>query len=152
WDVVGGGRCWRRAILRPPTTGSAARLPQEPRHPQGRFAALEKKSLRASERDEEGRAAWKEEVAPALEGARILAGGGMAATGRPTRLYGYAPKKERAVGAVPKNHGVPTTLVGALSLAGLEAAMTLPGSLTTLACEAFADEVLGPILRAGDVV
>jgi transposase len=76
----------------------------------------------------------------------------MAATVALTRLYGYAPRKERAVGAVPKNHGVPTTLVGALSLAGLEAAMTLPGSLTTLACEAFVDLVLGPVLRPGDVV
>lgn len=38
-----------------------------------------------------------------------------------TRLYGRAPRGERAVGSAPKNYGQNVTMLGALSVAGLEA-------------------------------
>jgi transposase len=76
----------------------------------------------------------------------------MAATVALTRLYGYAPHDERCRGSVPKNYDRPTSLIAALRLGGIPAAMTREGALDTAAVEAFVDHVLGPILRPGDVV
>ena len=45
-----------------------------------------------------------------------------------TRLYGRAPRGERAVGSVPQNYGANVTLIGALSPRGLEAPMTVEGA------------------------
>ena len=45
-----------------------------------------------------------------------------------TRLYGRAPKGVRVVGAVPHNYGQHVTILGALSLAGVGAVMTVAGA------------------------
>lgn len=76
----------------------------------------------------------------------------MATTISLTRLYARAPRHERAHGAIPKNHGIPTTLVAALTPAGVETAMTLPGALNAAACAVFVEHFLCPILSANDVV
>lgn len=111
-----------------------------------------KKTLGATERDPLARATWATEIAPTLDVRRIIAVDEMATTISLTRLYGYAPSNERCVGSVPKNHGLPTSLVAALSLRGLEAAMTRLGAIDTLAFEAFVDKILGPLLKPGDLV
>lgn len=70
-----------------------------------------------------------------------------------TPLYGYAPRGERAYGAVPKNRGENTSLIAALSLhEGVTAAMTLTGAVDSLAFDAYLKEVLCPSLRPGQVV
>jgi transposase len=69
-----------------------------------------------------------------------------------TRLYGWAPHEQRAVGSVPRNHGKNTTLVAALSAAGLQAPWTIEGAMDTAAFERYVKEVLGPTLRPGQVV
>ncbi len=56
------------------------------------------------------------------------------------------------VGPVPRNHGRNTTLVAALSLEGLKAAMTLEGAMDRLAFDVFVDQVLGPSIKPGQVV
>jgi transposase len=56
------------------------------------------------------------------------------------------------VGTVPRNHGRNPTLVAALSLDGLTAAMTLEGAMDRLAFDVFVDQVLGPSLKPGQVV
>jgi transposase len=91
-------------------------------------------------------------VAPTLDPRRIIAVDEMATTISLTRLYGYAPHNERCLGRVPKNHGLPTSLVAALSLQGLEAAMTRPGAIDTPAFEAFVEVILAPLLKPGDLV
>jgi transposase len=111
-----------------------------------------KKTLGATERDPVARATWTTAVAPTLDPRRLIAVDEMATTISLTRLYGYAPADERCRGAVPKNHGQPTSLVAALSLQGLEAAMTRLGAIDTLAFEAFVDQLLAPLLRPGDLV
>jgi transposase len=98
------------------------------------------------------RTAWQDVVAPTLTSQRIITVDEMATSISLTRLYAYAPRNERAYGAVPTNYGTATTLIAALSLDGLDVAMTRPGALTTRACEVFVDRVLAPILRRGDVV
>lgn len=111
-----------------------------------------KKSLGASERDDATRRAWRENTVPLIRRRRLIAIDEMATTISLTRLYARAPRNERAFGSVPKNHGIPTTLVAALSTDGIAAAMTLPGALNTVACEVFVTTVLAPILRPGDLV
>jgi transposase len=69
-----------------------------------------------------------------------------------TRLYGWAPHEQRAVGSVPRNHGKNTTLVAALTPQGLQAPWTIEGAMDTLAFERYVKEGLGPTLRPGQVV
>ena len=97
------------------------------------------------------RAAWRE----ALDGydpASLVfvdeSGTNLAMTPR----SGRAPRGERVVGTVPRNHGPNTTLVAALSLDGITAAMTLAGAMDRCAFDIFVDQVLGPSLHPGQVV
>ena len=69
-----------------------------------------------------------------------------------TRLYGRAPRGERAVGSAPKNYGEKVTMLGALSVAGLDALMTVDGATDTAVFAAFVREVLSPTLCEGDFV
>jgi transposase len=69
-----------------------------------------------------------------------------------TRLYGWAPHDQRAVGSVPRNHGKNTTLVAALTAEGLRAPWAIEGAMDTAAFERYMQEVLGPTLRPGQIV
>ena len=68
----------------------------------------------------------------------------------PTRAW--APKGQRAVGYVPRNRGVVTTMIAALSIDGLETMMTVQGGTNARVFLRFIDEHLVPRLRPGDVV
>lgn len=68
------------------------------------------------------------------------------------RLFGRAPAGERVVDAVPQNYGENVTMLGALSLSGVEVLMTVNGATDGDIFSAFVREVLSPTLRAGDVV
>lgn len=69
-----------------------------------------------------------------------------------TRLYGRAPKGQRVVGSAPQNYGSNITMLGALSVAGLSALMTVDGATDGEVFTAFVCQVLAPTLRAGDIV
>lgn len=69
-----------------------------------------------------------------------------------TPLYAWAPRSERATGAVPHNRGPNLTLIAALTPDGPGAAMTLDGAADALALEAFVRRALVPTLRPGQVV
>ena len=68
-----------------------------------------------------------------------------------TRRYGRAPSGQRVRQGVPLHSGPNVTVVGALSVHGLEALMTLDGALNQDSFAAYLDQVLGPTLRPGDV-
>lgn len=68
------------------------------------------------------------------------------------RLYARAPRGQRAFGVVPRNRGTNTTVLGALSVRGVQAVMTLEGATDTLAFEAFIEQVLLPTLEPGQIV
>ena len=68
------------------------------------------------------------------------------------RRYGRASRGVRVHDAVPVNYGPNLTIIGAVTLRGLEAVMTIPGSTTGAVFLAYLHEVLGPKLRAGQVV
>ncbi len=69
-----------------------------------------------------------------------------------TPRYGRAPRGERVVGPVPRNHGPNTTLLAALTLEGIIAAMTLEGAADRDAFEVFGEQVLCPTLTPGQLV
>ena len=69
-----------------------------------------------------------------------------------TPRYARAPRGTRAHGQAPAQRGTNVTLVAALSLAGIGAAMTLNGALDGDACEGYVREVLAPSLRPGQLV
>jgi len=110
-----------------------------------------KKSLAASERDEAARTAWREAIAERDPGQFVFVDESGTHTSL-TRLYGWAPHDQRAVGAVPRNHGKHTTLVAALTSAGLQAPWTIEGAMDTAAFERYSKDVLGPTWRPGQRV
>ena len=73
--------------------------------------------MTASEQDPVARAAWRTELA-VLDPATFVFVDETSTTIALTRRYARAPRGERAVTAVPRNHGTATNLVAALSPAG----------------------------------
>ncbi len=69
-----------------------------------------------------------------------------------TRRYGRAPRGERAPGAVPRNTPPNTTLIAAMTTAGMGTAMVLDGATDTLACDVYVEHFLAPTLCAGQSV
>jgi hypothetical protein len=117
--------------------------------PRGRDT--ENKTLAASARDEDARAAWREEIVTRDPRAFILVDETSTHTSL-TRLYAWAPQDQRALGQVPRQHGRNVTLVAGLSPAGLQAPWGIEGAMDTLGLTAYVHEVLGPRLRPGQGV
>lgn len=69
-----------------------------------------------------------------------------------TRLRGRAPRGERVSESVPRNYGPQTSLIGTLSLSGVEAVMTVEGAVDTDVFNVYVEQVLRPTLRSGDVL
>ena len=66
-----------------------------------------------------------------------------------TPRYARAPQGERAFGTVPRTTPLNTTLIAALSLEGMGAAMVLEGATDTAAFEVYVEHFLVPTLQAG---
>lgn len=69
-----------------------------------------------------------------------------------TRTYGRAPIGERVHDYVPRNRGTVTTMIGALTLTGLVAMMTIEGATDADVFETFVEKCLVPVLHEGSVV
>jgi transposase len=69
-----------------------------------------------------------------------------------TRLYARAPRGQRVHATKPVQRGRHVTMLGALSLTGLVAAMTLEGFTDGAVLLAFLHEVLVPQLRPGHIL
>ncbi len=69
-----------------------------------------------------------------------------------TPRYARAPRGQRAYASVPRNTDKNTTLIAAMSTAGMGAAMLLQGATDTAAFEAYVEHVLAPTLVAGKIV
>lgn len=111
----------------------------------------EKKSLIATERDEEARAAWRAMIAT-IAAERLVFIDESGFHTRMTPLYACAPRGQRADGYVPRNHTHNTTLVAALSLAGVGDTMVIEGAMDGPAFIAWLEQGLGPTLVPGQVV
>lgn len=69
-----------------------------------------------------------------------------------TREYAWAPQGERAHDKVPRNRGTVTTMLGAMSLGGVTAMMTIEGATCQEVFGVFIEQVLVPTLEVGDYV
>lgn len=69
-----------------------------------------------------------------------------------TPTHARAPKGKRAVDSVPRNRGTVITMIGALTLDGLTAMMTVEGGTSGDVFVAYVEHVLLPELRPGDIV
>jgi transposase len=113
--------------------------------------AAQKKSLIASERNEAARAVWRGEVA-ALDPTDLIFVDETSTHTALTRRRARAPRGQRAHGHGPRNHGPNITLVAALTPTGIGPALTIQGSVNGAAFTAYAQWVLAPTLRPGQVV
>jgi transposase len=115
----------------------------------------QKKSLHASERDtpriQQARQDYRQRIA-ALDLRRVKFVDESSANLAMTRLFGRAPAGERVVGSVPRNYGPNVTMLGALSLQGLQAVMTVNGATDADVFRTYVKQVLGPTLIPGDIV
>lgn len=69
-----------------------------------------------------------------------------------TRLYGRAPRGERVSESVPRNYGSQTSIISAVGLDGVQATMTVEGAVDTEVFNVYVQEVLSPLLEAGDIL
>lgn len=119
------------------------------------LACLAKKTFRAAEHErpdvQRQRAAFQDTVKPLTPDDFVFldeAGGPQAMTG----LYARAPRGQRALATKPVNRGRHITMLGALSLQGLGAAMTVEGCTAGAVLLAFLHEVWLPQLRPGQLL
>ena len=110
-----------------------------------------KKSLKASERKEAARVAWRAEVATVRpEDLVFLDETGSNLGYTPT--HARAPRGQRAYATAPANRGENKTVVAALTLDGVGPLMRFDGAMTTARFEGYVRFVLAPTLREGQVV
>jgi transposase len=114
-----------------------------------------KKSLRASEHNRpdvaQARAVFRARM-PRLVAEDLVFVDESGVTTNMTRLYGRAPKGQRVHEAVPHGHWKGMTILGAMSLAGIQAAMTVDAATDADIFATFLERVLAPTLRPGQVV
>ena len=68
------------------------------------------------------------------------------------RLHGRAPRGQRLRMGLPHGHWKTTTFIGGLRLTGMTAPMVLDGPMTGAWFAAYAQQVLAPTLKPGDIV
>jgi transposase len=107
--------------------------------------------LAASERREEERASFREQVKP-LDANRLVFVDESGSNVALTPLYARAPRGQRAHGSVPRNRGKNTTLLAEYAVQGMGACMLLEGATNAAAFEIYLEQILLPSLAAGQIV
>jgi transposase len=111
-----------------------------------------KKSLIARERDEETRGLWRW-LACRFDARRLVFVDESGFHTSMRRLRARAPKGKRAYGKVPRNRGMNTTLIAAITLEeGMGESMTVEGATDAEAFETYVEHFLAPSLCEGQVV
>ena len=113
-----------------------------------------KKVFYANERNrpevQQQRQQFQEELAT-LDPRRLIFVDEMGATTSMARTYGRAPQGERVQGSVP-GQWESMTLISGMRLGGVVAPWAFAGATDTQAFQTYAEAILGPELRQGDVV
>lgn len=107
--------------------------------------------MAASERKEEERVSWRQQVS-GVEAKQLVFVDECGSNIALTPLYAPAPRGERARSSVPRNPGKNTTLIASLSLEGIGASMLLEGAANAVAFEAYLEHVLVPSLQPDQIV
>ncbi|MER9426883.1 IS630 family transposase [Mesorhizobium sp. M0317] len=97
------------------------------------------------------RRAWFK-AQPDLDPERLVFIDETGASTKMARLRGRAKRGMRCRSPIPHGHWKTTTFTGALRLTGMTAPMVLDGPMTGEWFAAYAEHVLAPTLRVGDIV
>jgi transposase len=113
---------------------------------------LQKKTLGATERDEEARSAFRERLR-GIDAKRLVFVDESSTNVSFTPRYARAPEGHRAYGKAPRNWGKNVTLISSITLAeGMGASMSIEGSSDTDSFGLYMREVLAPSLKSGQIV
>jgi transposase len=104
------------------------------------------------ERDEWLRVAWRATVAREIATERLVFVDEMGTNTSLGPLYAWSPRGERAYSNVPRNRGPNTTLLASMTSEGMGPCLAVEGATTRVVFEAYAEKVLVPSLRRGQVV
>src|SRR5215208_5524636 len=138
--------------MRASLVGDACSDPKEDPIPsQAGFAVLEKKTLAATERDEQKRSAFRQRLR-GVDPERFIFVDESSTNLALTPRYARAPKGERAHGKAPRNWGKNITLISSITPEGMGASVSIEGSSDTQSFGLYMREVLAPRLRPGQIV
>ncbi len=112
---------------------------------------LQKKSVGASERDEEARNAWRERVGE-LDPRKLIFVDECGTNIALAPLRARAPRGERALPKAPRNRGKNTTLLASMTSSGMGPCVAVEGSTTGTVFEAYVERFVAPELAEGQVV
>lgn len=118
-------------------------------------ATAEKKSLHARARDTEANRQRRQEfleIIRAIDSEKLIFLDESGVTPPMTRVWGRAGKGERVAEATPQGQGKVLTTLGAMSVRGILAAMTIEAATDGEVFYAYVEQVLVPRLKPGDVV
>jgi hypothetical protein len=111
-----------------------------------------KRSMGASERDEQARSAWRKRVR-LLDPKRLVFVEECGTNVALAPLYARALKGQRAFGKAPRNWDKNITLIASLSAEGIGATMSFEGATDALAFETYyVEHFLTPSLQEGQIV
>jgi transposase len=110
-----------------------------------------KKTLEASERKEEERELWQEQMKN-LDASKLRVIDETGSNIALTRLYGRAPRGKRARGTIVRKRGKNVTTITDLSLQGLGEKFIIDGSANGDIFEAYIEHVFAPTLKSGEIV
>jgi transposase len=113
--------------------------------------AAQKKTLIATERDPQARRQWWAELAT-VDPATVVFLDETSTQTTLTRSHARAPRGERVVGAVPRNHGANITCLVAMSPTGMQAPCVFEGAVTGALFVRWLRRWLVPTLRWGTTV
>jgi transposase len=112
---------------------------------------LQKKSLVATERDEQARTSFRERL-EGVDPERLRFVEESSTNIALTPRYARAPKGERARGKAPRNWGKNVTLICSITLSGMGASMSIEGPSDTDSFGLYMKEILAPTLQTGQIV
>lgn len=112
---------------------------------------LQKKTLAATERDEEARSTFKKRLRE-VDPKRLVFVDESSTNIALTPRYARAPKGQRAHGKAPRNWGKNVTLISSITSEGMGPSMSIEGSSDTESFGLYMREILAPCLRAGQIV
>ncbi len=114
-------------------------------------ATAQKKTLIATERDAGARRQWWAELIK-VDPATVVFLDETSTQITMTRTHGRAPRGERVVGAVPRNHGTNITCLVAMSPAGMQVPCVFAGAVTSALFVRWLRRWLVPALPRGTTV
>jgi transposase len=111
----------------------------------------QKKTLGATERDEEKRSAFWERLR-GVDPKRLLFVDESSTNVAMVPRYARAPKGQRAYAKAPRNWGKNVTLISSITTKGMGPSMSIEGSSDTESFGLYIREVLAPRLQSGQIV